>query len=722
MWLFYVISMGAVGVAVAYLLRRMAAPKVTPVVLITTFIGWLTALSVVALVPLDVYSALAKADPGRLDVLWTISYWSTQVLTWAVIPILQGYAISGAFSVLGRLYSSLKRLWVFYLIIGALAAAGVLAALAAGKLKLATLPALIFTLSNTYGLIVIIALLGYGLVEIPRIFWRRSFPETRLKWHYHRVGRASEKLTDSSDELEKVLAIVLATSQQIPRADAHLRQYMDMIIKYADDYSPVRLEALARSKVSIDRLEESDLDYATGVPSLASLRGRLKLAVANFVGCSGEYVDYVKKAISLEAVCKARLHGVTVPPNGKKGRWAELQWAYKCRGRPWVLRGMAVLAGAASAVVVWSEATIGSGINPDLSPFSLMIRAGGSANEFAEQMLVALPLAYMCACSYFSLLKLGTWSFYHVVPGGTWAYSLLLSASQMARFAAPLCFNYLHVIRMNDVASGGQSMVFFQKMGAMNSDVPVLGQDFNTWFPLTMLVYVALLALNWWESCCSRIFIANRFRFEAESADDEHTTRGMRLVQAEVDAISKGWPLGDGIGLFGMGSSRSGLPGAGGASGKQQAQVLDQSVELNATASGSSSLAPQQVAATRQPLFGGPSSSSGGTAGRNGSPPSKADAMREKYGNRSGGSSTAAAGGSAGVASKSPAAAAAGMPGSAGRRRQQDEGSDGGGVDALFAGLESRPARQATGGRLLDQPAGSAGSSYAMPFSWKRGK
>ena len=43
----------------------------------------------------------------------------------------------------------------------------------------------------------IIALLGYGLVEIPRIFWRRSFPETRLKYHYHRVGRAAERLTDS---------------------------------------------------------------------------------------------------------------------------------------------------------------------------------------------------------------------------------------------------------------------------------------------------------------------------------------------------------------------------------------------------------------------------------------------------------------------------------------------------------------------------------------------
>lgn len=35
-----------------------------------------------------------------------------------------------------------------------------------------------------------------------------------------------------SDELEKVLAIVLATSQQIPRSDTRMRHYMDFIIRW----------------------------------------------------------------------------------------------------------------------------------------------------------------------------------------------------------------------------------------------------------------------------------------------------------------------------------------------------------------------------------------------------------------------------------------------------------------------------------------------------------
>lgn len=56
-------------------------------------------------------------------------------------------------------------------------------------------------------------------------------------------------------------------------------------------------------------------------------------------------------------------------------------------------------------------------------------------------------------------------------------------------------------------------MVFIQKMKGMN-DVPVLGQSFNNWFPLTITVYCAMLFFNLWEKCASRLFISSRFRFD----------------------------------------------------------------------------------------------------------------------------------------------------------------------------------------------------------------
>lgn len=271
------------------------------------------------------------------------------------------------------------------------------------------------------------------------------------------------------------------------------------------------------------------------------------------------------------------------------------------------------------------------------------------------------------------------------------------------------------------------------------------------------MIYVALLTLNWWERCCSRIFIANRFRFEAvrcraagqwgavhaaggcwrapdaaqacaaaplpacdftffhpadprhalparhpqERADDEHTTRGMRLVQAELDAMSKGWPLGDGIALFGLGSYVGGSTSAGAKRGSQ----ADLSVELNASSSAAAGGASSSAAGgSRPPLFGGGGASSS-EPGR-GSPPSKAALMREKYGNRSSGSM---AGSAAAASSAAPAPAPA-------PNRQQRREHEEAAVDALFAGVEARPSRQ--NARLLDeQHTDSAGGGYLS--SWK---
>ncbi|KFM23620.1 LMBR1 domain-containing protein 2-like protein [Auxenochlorella protothecoides] len=529
--------MGLVLASVAVMTKRYVAPRISLLSVAITCAAWLTSLSVISLVPIDVYSTVSERPVPALDMLWTISYWSTQVLTWALIPIMQNYVVSGAFSVLKRLGDALHRLWLFYLVIITLCIIGGIVALLTHRLQLSTVPALVVTLSNAYGLFVIIALLGYGLVEVPRTLWRRSFPESRLKWHYHRVGRSAEKLADASTELEKVLAIALATTQQISRSDAHLRPLSDAVVKYLELYSPVHFTVLGRPRVNIDLLDESDLDYASDEAGLTRLRARCKAAIAHFVGCRGEYVINARRAMHLQA---------------------------------------ALLAVATSATIIWAEATIGSGRSPDLSPFSLAIHTRVARREFLEQLIVAAPLAYMCACTYFSLFKLGNFGFYHMVPGATWSRSLLLSGSLLARFAAPLCYNFLHVIRMNEYLKDGQQMVFIAKMGSAFQDVPILGQSFNTWFPLLLVVYVLLLTFNLWEQCASKFFISEAVRFDVERADDEHSSKGQRLVLAEQDALLRGGAVGDGIDLFGVSGSEGRDPSAAASAGSDRQQVAVQ--------------------------------------------------------------------------------------------------------------------------------------------------
>lgn len=356
------------------LLHKFAAPdRVSFVVRLTTWYGWLTTLSVVALVPLDVYMTLSgQGDKDVTTILWKVSYWSTQVLTWLSIPILQYYTLSGASNVASRLLYAFHKMWKFYIMVGILSVGGVLVAAALGKLELSTLPQLVVTFSNTYGLVAVMALLGYGLVEVPKVLWRRSFPETRLKWHLHRVGKSWKRLEKAAKELEQCLIIVIVTVQQIPRSEIFLRQKADHLMEYTHQASPIALSQLKASKVDVESLEERDLDYAGDSGGIADLRGRLKRDIAEFVGSRGDYLLYLEKAMDLEAMCKSRQLCVYQPLNGSDGRWSNFVWKYKCVMRPHVQRFGAIICALVSAVVVWCEATISTGRHPDLSPFSVV--------------------------------------------------------------------------------------------------------------------------------------------------------------------------------------------------------------------------------------------------------------------------------------------------------------------------------------------------------------
>jgi hypothetical protein len=537
-----VCTVAAALIAVFLLWRFQAPRRVGLLVLVTCWYTWLTSFSVVALVPLDVWMALSANKAPSMDhaisVLWKISYWSTQALTWAVIPIQQGYVLSGAFTIMGRINSAFRRLWIFWLIVGSLAIIAIILATALGKLTLATLPTVIVALSNTYGLIAIVVLLGYGLVEVPRVLWRSSFPESRVLWRFHRVGKSAQRLENATNELEKCLAVVLLTSQQIPRSQEALRKRIDALVAYADSYSPIPLSTVTGTKLDIESMEERDLDYAGDIKGIAQLRARLKLAIADFVGYKGEYISDVKSGIELQNVCEARHTGVYIPPTSCS-LLSRIVWRYKCIVRPYVVRFFSLLAFAASLIVLWCEATIGSGRQPDLSPFSLAVHDNTViASPWLEQFIVAAPLAYVASATYYSLFQLGSLGPYHLVPKATWSWSLLLNASLLARFAAPLAFNYLHVIRMV-----GSPMVFISIMGL--EEVPLLGTGFNTWFPLVMVVYVIVLATNICETCANKLLLPLRIQFTGEHAEEEYIARGRELVRQESEAIKSGRPLGD---------------------------------------------------------------------------------------------------------------------------------------------------------------------------------
>lgn len=74
---------------------------------------------------------------------------------------------------------------------------------------------------------------------------------------------------------------------------------------------------------------------------------------------------------------------------------------------------------------------------------------GATGDVWGVQLLVLWPLAYICWCTYFALFRINAFNYNKLIPRTTTGAALMQNGSLMARFAAPTCWNLLHMIHMD---------------------------------------------------------------------------------------------------------------------------------------------------------------------------------------------------------------------------------------------------------------------------------
>lgn len=63
------------------------------------------------------------------------------------------------------------------------------------------------TAANTWGLFLLVLLLGYGLVEIPRSYWLASCHRHLLSKTYFKAAKLMTEKTDAEENLEDVMEV-----------------------------------------------------------------------------------------------------------------------------------------------------------------------------------------------------------------------------------------------------------------------------------------------------------------------------------------------------------------------------------------------------------------------------------------------------------------------------------------------------------------------------------
>ena len=105
--------------------------------------------------------------------------------------LFQSYAWAGDFSITGKLRSAIVYNAIYY---GSyLLIFGVLLIYVASHINLtaAYLKVICITASNTWGLFLLVLLLGYGLVEIPRVLWNSCNRNLALAQTHFKIAKLS---------------------------------------------------------------------------------------------------------------------------------------------------------------------------------------------------------------------------------------------------------------------------------------------------------------------------------------------------------------------------------------------------------------------------------------------------------------------------------------------------------------------------------------------------
>ncbi|XP_076587142.1 G-protein coupled receptor-associated protein LMBRD2a isoform X2 [Chaetodon auriga] len=475
---------------------------------------------------------------GILPVFWRVVYWTSQFLTWLLLPFMQSYAQSGAFSIVGKIKTALIENAIYYgtYLLIFISLLIYVAAHPQWQLSWRELQTIGITAANTWGLFLLVLLLGYGLVEIPRSYWLSSSPDYLLNKTYFKVAKVADEKAEAEENLADVMEDVAGVHGSV-RYNHCLRKCVDTILtKCPPEY-----------REEMERNMENSAGEQNVLPtkrSLVNLHKKVISAVQRHGQTQVLWNILVNEAFHLEDVAKSQSSSVRQFmhsfPSMHHHSWIHrliysptVEWYWECVFRQRLYRLLAVLLCLLSAAVVWSESTFSS-TSPVLSLFAVFVNmAEKQHNYICIEIVCFVSILFLCVCVYSTVFRIRVFNYYYLVPHHqTDAYSLQFSGMLFCRLTPPLCLNFLGLIHMDSAISHQDRIQtsYTSIMGSMHV-LSFISDGFYIYYPMLIL----LLCFATFYSLGSRCL--NLLGFQQYITDDELTSdlvdEGRKLIRRE---------------------------------------------------------------------------------------------------------------------------------------------------------------------------------------------
>ncbi|KAF8463083.1 LMBR1-like membrane protein-domain-containing protein [Kalaharituber pfeilii] len=574
------------------LLRSYLPLRSTPeYVLAPVFFAILIPCSIVLLVPIDLASAadakgIVLGETARL-VGWRIGYWLCFVLTWAILPILQSFSDSGHRSTRGRLIQSLRENARYQAIILVTGLVFLVYFISTSGLSFRSLYALVIALAHSYALSLAIYLMGHGLVALPRRFFQDASVTGKLRRLQTKAVGTYDNLMDATAKLLEVQEEVRLLQQRKHTVAADFQDWIDElgdITSLPESHLSPRERTMLSQSVHFTAPSSVPPQIVTE-EYLASLARRLKTVINKRTRYISEWGNLLQGASNCQHIldsvpARALAPFPRVAARGSKPaslfpeNWTLLtpytRYLLHVYLIPFLRRFVATILALASISIVWSE--IVSSFAPKLSLLSLTISWGGGG--VVQQTITASWIAYMVISSLLSLSSVRLWNGYALIPRKTSGGSACFYASYAARLTVPLSYNFLTMLAPQQ--THWRETVFHSFLGKQVNLTP-LGEWFNMFFPMLVLLPVSASLFNWYERVKEWCGFGDYFNWgdEEEGEGGPEAAReggrnswvwreGRELIERELGA-----PVSASTGFLSTsGSARGSVRGNGGASGR----------------------------------------------------------------------------------------------------------------------------------------------------------
>ncbi|ULU06082.1 hypothetical protein L3Y34_018166 [Caenorhabditis briggsae] len=338
--------MGTVSLAVqlfivflltSYLLNKYSTiRKQNPIVTISTFIGWYFSLIIVFVLPLDVaITFFHKCENDRQRVLnttstpapivpecelpggyvpddvlfdlWRVVYWSAQILTWLILPLLQSYVTAGNFTIFGKIRAAVINNTVYYAIYSLCFLAILIYAMFKGvSINIENLKVILVSASNTWGLFLLVVLLGHGLVELPRSLWHHGNRHYRLRKTYFDIEKLASEKSEAEENVKEIYKKVRVLFNSMKNdQNGQRRKVRTILSKFSDDV----IDQLFPSRQVIDNASMEEIGDYCSEAKLINLHKKTIYAVQTLNNATAQWKVLVDRALFLENLAFSESNG-----------------------------------------------------------------------------------------------------------------------------------------------------------------------------------------------------------------------------------------------------------------------------------------------------------------------------------------------------------------------------------------------------------------------------